>query len=202
MRFFTFTFSIILSANFAYSQDLPLPQQGAMPLFQGSGRPLEKPNAVIRPPSVGPIVVPQVTQQEKQDQIIAEKERQIVDQMLRRRIAVAHATGKAGEIKRVILMNGPSDALLSMAPTAPAGSSADRLELIGLEPNAVVSKQLDGFFGSPMTPESEQRLLETVRTQLTASNGKGMPNVRLAGWWPEEGVIAVSVVTSPGPAAQ
>ncbi len=193
MRYLALIFSTFLTANFACAQDLPLPQQAPLPVFQGSGRAMEKPNAVIKPPAIGPIVVPQVTAREQEEQAIAEKERQIIDQMLRRKIAMAHATGKAGEIKRVILMNGPSDTLLSLSSTAPT-AKAGKLELVGLEPNAAVSKQLDGFFGSPMTPESEQRLLETVRTQLTAANGKGgMPSVRLAGWWPEEGVIAVSV---------
>lgn len=162
-------------------------------MLQGNAGRMERPTAVVKPPPIGPVVVPMVTEREKEEQLVAEKERQIIDQMLRRKIALAHATGKAGEIKRVILMNGPGDTLMSLAATAPTGT-ADRLELIGLEPNAAVSKQLDGFFGSPMTPESEQRLLETVRTQLTAANGKGMPHVRLAGWWPEEGVIAVSVI--------
>ncbi|QIF01136.1 hypothetical protein [Roseimicrobium sp. ORNL1] len=147
---------------------------------------------MIKPPTKSVIVVPEVTEMEKQDRIVAEKERQLIDAMLRRQIALAHATGKAGEIKRVILVSGAGDAALSQATSAPA--TAGRLELIGIEPNAGVTKQLDSFFGSPLTPESEQRLLQTVKMQLTADKGKDNLNVRLAGWWPEEGVVAVSVV--------
>ena len=192
----TLIFSTFLALNSVYAEDLPLPlplpEAGPLPVAPSAPTGLEKPNLVIKVPTSGVIVVPEVTEREKQDQVIAEKERQLIDEMLRRQIALAHATGKAGEIKRVILVSGAGDAALSQASAAPA--TASRLELIGIEPNAGVAKQLDSFFGSPLTPESEQRLLQTVKTQLTAEKGKDNLNVRLAGWWPEEGVVAVSVV--------
>lgn len=197
-------FSTFLALNSVYSEDLPLP----LPLPQGTPLPtvrsgptsLEKPSLVIKPPTRAVITVPEVTEKEKQDQIVAEKERQLIDEMLRRQIALAHATGKAAEIKRVILVGGAGDAALSQAASAPA--TAGRLELIGIEPNAGVTKQLDSFFGSPLTPESEQRLLQTVKMQLTADKGKDNLHVRLAGWWPEEGVVAVSVVPESVPGKQ
>lgn len=189
-------FSTFLALNSVCAEDLPLPlplpAAGPLPTVQSGPRTLEKPSLVIKPPTKSVIVVPEVTEMEKQDRIVAEKERQLIDAMLRRQIALAHATGKAGEIKRVILVSGAGDAALSQATSAPA--TAGRLELIGIEPNAGVTKQLDSFFGSPLTPESEQRLLQTVKMQLTADKGKDNLNVRLAGWWPEEGVVAVSVV--------
>lgn len=198
-------FSSFLALNSVYAEDLPLPlplpQQGAsLPTAQGAPSVLEKPSLVIKPPTKSIIVVPEVTEREKQDQIVAEKERQLIDAMVRRQIALAHATGKAAEIKRVILVSGAGDAALSQATSAPA--TAGRLELIGIEPNAGVAKQLDSFFGSPLTPESEQRLLQTVKMQLTADKGKDNLNVRLAGWWPEEGVVAVSVVPETAPGKQ
>jgi hypothetical protein len=197
----TLIFSTFLALNSVYAEDLPLP----LPLPQGSPLPtvpsaptsLEKPNLVIKVPTAGVITVPVVTEKEKQDKMVAEKERQFIDEMLRRQIALAHATGKASEIKRVILVSDAGDAAISQAASAPA--TAGRLELIGIEPNAGVTKQLDSFFGSPLTPESEQRLLQTVKTQLTAEKGKDNLNVRLAGWWPEEGVVAVSVVPESAP---
>ena len=193
----TLILSTFLAIHSGFAEDLPLPlplpESTPLPAVRSGPTSLEKPNLVIRPPGSGVIVVPQVTEREKQEQAVAEKERQLIDEMLRRQIALAHATGKAGEIKRVILVSGSGDAALSQASVAPA-ATAGRLELIGIEPNAGVTKQLDSFFGSPMTPESEQRLLQTVKTQLTAEKGKDNLSVRLAGWWPEEGVVAVSVV--------
>jgi hypothetical protein len=201
----TLILSTFLAINSGFAEDLPLPlplpSPGALPKIQTGATGLEKPNLVIRPPGAGVIVVPQVTDREKQEQAIAEKECQLIDEMLRRQIALAHATGKAGAIKRVILVSGPGDAALSQASAAPL-ATAGRLELIGIEPNAGVTKQLDSFFGSPMTPESEQRLLQTVKTQLTAEKGKDNLSVRLAGWWPEEGVVAVSVVPEAAPGKQ
>jgi hypothetical protein len=199
-----FIFSTFLALNSVYSEDLPLPlplpETGPLPTVQSGARNLEKPSLVIKVPTTGVIVVPQITEKEKQDKLVAEKERQFIDEMLRRQIALAHATGKAGEIKRVILVSGAGDAALSQAASAPA--TAGRLELIGIEPNAGVTKQLDAFFGSPMTPESEQRLLQTVKMQLTAEKGQDNLHVRLAGWWPEEGVVAVSVVPETAPGKQ
>ncbi|HSI65207.1 MAG TPA: hypothetical protein VLE43_18920 [Candidatus Saccharimonadia bacterium] len=194
----TLILSTFLAINSGFAEDLPLPlplpaATPGLPVIRSGPTSLEKPNLVIRPPGAGVIVVPQITEREKQEQAVAEKERQLIDEMLRRQIALAHATGKAGEIKRVILVSGPGDAALSQASAAPT-ATAGRLELIGIEPNAGVTKQLDSFFGSRMTPESEQRLLQTVKTQLTAEKGKDNLSVRLAGWWPEEGVVAVSVV--------
>ena len=198
----TLILSTFLALNSVYSEDLPLPlplpDVAPLPAVQSGSTRLEKPNLVIKPPGSGIIVVPQVTEREKQDQIVAEKERQLIDGMLRRQIALAHATGRAGEIKRVILVSGAGDVALGQASTAPV-ATASRLELIGIEPNAGVTKQLDSFFGSPLTPESEQRLLQTVKTQLTAEKGKDNLSVRLAGWWPEEGVVAVSVIPESAP---
>ena len=58
---------------------------------------------------------------------------------------------------------------------------------------AVVGKSLEQFFGAPMTPEREKALLENVKSQL-AGKDKPQMDVRIAGWWPDEGVMAVSVV--------
>lgn len=171
---------------------LPLPQADPLPVVITPPG-MERPTLVIKPPGAGPIAVPQITDQEKLEQAILQKERQIIDELVRNQIALAHAKGKASAIKQVIVMNGPVDAMISRSATPPPASE-DKVALVGIEPEAMVSKQLDGFFGSPMTPESEQRLLETVQNQLAAHNTKSNVKVWLAGWWPEQGVVAVSVV--------
>ena len=91
----TLILSTFLAINSGFAEDLPLPlptpSSNPMPFVQKGPTSLEKPNLVIRPPGAGVIVVPQVTDKEKQEQAIAEKESQLIDEMLRRQIALAHS---------------------------------------------------------------------------------------------------------------
>jgi hypothetical protein len=194
------TFGVFLSAGLLLADELPLPQQVPAPQPSQEGN-LEKPTVVIKPPVTGLIVVPEAPPQmrvvdedafEKREKAILDLEQRVIEQQLRQKIAAAHAAGNASLLKQIIIMGGPMDVAVSRAekpPTVKGGQVA----LIGLEKNAKVSKSLEQFFGAPMTPASEKELLDTVKSQL-AGKGKANLDVRIAGWWPDEGVMAVSVV--------
>jgi hypothetical protein len=155
---------------------------------------LEKPSAIIKAPVSGLIVVPaQMPAFDiANEEAILEAERRVIEEEVQKQILLAQALGNPSLLKKLILMAGPVDTAVSRAakpPTAPEQSVA----LIGLDDDAVVAKSLEHFFGAPMTSDREKGLIDTVRTQLA---GKDKPKVavRIAGWWPDEGVMAVSVV--------
>lgn len=181
-----FTF-IVVSASLAMAEDLPLPQQGPIPSREGG---LMKPTRVIKPPVGGPAVA--TAPESAAELAIIEMERGIVEEQTHKLIAEAAKSGNATALKKLILMSGPIDPAVSRAlkpPTAPA----NRVALIGLAPSETVSKSVEQFFGVVITPDSEKALLDTVKAQL-ASTDKANVDVRIAGWWPKEGVMAVSVV--------
>jgi hypothetical protein len=182
----------LLSASFVLADDLPLPQPSLSPVPEQSG--LEKPSAIIKPPVSGLIVVPtQVAKVDAPDEkAILEAERRVIEEEVQKQILFAQAIGNPSLLKQLILVAGPIDAAVCRAakpPAAPAGAVA----LIGLEKDAVVGKNLEQFFGAPMTSDREKALLEMVKSQL-AGKDKRLVDVRIAGWWPDEGVMAVSVV--------
>lgn len=182
---------IAFAASFALAEDLALPQQGPVPVREDAG--LLRPSVVIKAPAGGPITVPALKPDEAQELAILEMERQLIEDQVRRQIASANTAGNASALKQLIVMGGPMDAAVSRAakpPTVPEG----RVTLIGMEKDAVVSKSLEHFFGVPMTPDREKQLLDTVKTQL-AGKDKPKVEVRISGWWPDEGVMTVSVVT-------
>ena len=182
---------IAAAASLALAEELPLPQQGSVPLRNEGG--LIKPTVIIKPPSSGLVTVPSAKPDDARELAILEMERQLIEDMVRHQIALAHATGNSTALKQIILMNGPVDATVSRSPKPPA-APAGRVTLIGLSPNEGVSKNLESFFGAPVTPDSERQLVETVKLQM--AEGKQVPGfeVHIAGWWPEEGVMAVSVM--------
>ncbi len=174
----------LTSASLVLAEDLPLPTMEP----QSDGSALLKPTISIKPPGAALVAKPESAK----ELAIIEMERQIIEDQTHRMIAEASRLGNSSALKQIILMNGPVDAAISRAakpPQAPAG----KVSLIGLAKNEVVSKSVESFFGAPMTPESEKALLEMVKTQLVS---KEKPNVevRVAGWWPNEGVMAVSVM--------
>lgn len=187
---------MLLTAGFALAEDLPLPQQGSLPMRSDEAV-LVKPSAVIRPPVSAPITVPAMRAPSEEDEnrvaAILEMERRLMEEQVRRKIALAHANGNASALKQVIVMSGPVDAAVCRAAKPPTVAEG-RVALIGLEKDAVVSKSLEHFFGSPMTPDREQELLDAVKSQFAANKEKTNFDVRIAGWWPDEGVMAVSVV--------
>lgn len=180
----------LLSASFALADDLPLPQP---PVPDPTT--LEKPSAIIKLPVGGVIVVPMQAApavDAAREQAILETERRVIEEEVQKQILFAQAIGNPSLLKQLILVAGPIDAAICRAakpPAAPAGAVA----LIGLEKDAVVGKNLEQFFGAPMTSDREKALLEMVKKQL-AGKDKPLVDVRIAGWWPDEGVMAVSVV--------
>ncbi len=185
-------FSLILIASAALADELPLPQQGAAPQREDSN--LAKPSAIIKAPPSDVVVVP-VSKQDidaARERAILESERRLIEEEVQKQILFAQAIGNPSLLKKLILMAGPVDAAVSRAakpPTAPEQPVA----LIGLEKDAVVGKNLEHFFGAPMTSDQEKALIDAVRSQLAGKEGPRL-NVHIAGWWPDEGVMAVSVV--------
>ncbi len=149
-----------------------------------------KPSATIKPPSVAKAT--QGPQIDAREQALLEMERSLIEEQARRQIAEAAKQGNATDLKQLIVMLGPMDVKLSHAAKPPVGPEG-KLAIIGLKSNEKVGKSLEQFFGAPLTPEREKELLETVKTQL-AGQGREPMNVSVAGWWPKEGVMAVSLV--------
>jgi hypothetical protein len=184
---------MLLSASFVLlADDLPLPQPTLRPPREEVR--LEKPSAIIKVPSAGLIVVPEQKPAEAREIAILETERRLIEEEVQKQILFAYAIGNSSALKQLILLAGPVDAAVSHAAKPPTAPN-DGLALIGLEKDAIVGKSLEQFFGAPMTPDREKALLENVKSQF-AGKDKPQMDVRIAGWWPEEGVMAVSVVPS------
>jgi hypothetical protein len=183
---------LILASSALLAEDLPLPAFDSSPATAPSQEML-RPTVIIKPPAIGIVTAPTVKPDDARELALLEMERQIIETTLRMQIAQAHRNGKSMELKQLILMGGPVDAAISRAakpPVAPEG----KLALIGLPQSVVVTRHLDQFFGAPMTPAAEKQLIETVKSQLAGTAEKSNLDVRIAGWWPLEGVLAVSVV--------
>lgn len=149
-----------------------------------------KPSATIKPPSVAKST--QGPQIDAREQALLEMERSLIEEQARRQIAEAAKRGDATDLKQLIVMLGPMDVKLSRAATPPVTPDG-KLAIIGLKSNEKVGKSLEQFFGAPLTPDREKELLETVKSQL-AGKGQELMNVSVAGWWPKEGVMAVSLM--------
>lgn len=174
------------------AEDLALPVQEGAPLRVEEPKALA-PNAIIRPPSKGPVTVSGPSKQQTAEKAILEMERQLIAAQARRQIAESLQNGNATELKQLIVVHGPMDTALSNAPKPPAADSESKVALIGLPNNDRATKSLEGFFGAPLTPEREKKLLETVKSQFANSKEMADMEVSIAGWWPEQGVMAVSV---------
>ena len=181
---------LLFFASPVLAEDLPLPQFRPLPPYS-QGVELT-PTATIKPPATAPVTVPPHTAQEERELALLELERQVIESQARRQIAQAHAAGAASSLRQVIVMQGPVAASVSRAANPPAVTGG-QVALIGLEKGAVAGKSLEQFFGAPMTPDREKALLDAVQSQL-ATKDRPKVEVRIAGWWPEQGVMAVSVV--------
>ena len=181
---------LVLAGSLPAEDVLPLPQQKGAPVMRGDGA-LLKPNASIQPPPS--ICVPKVETKtmDARELALMEMERKIIEDQARKQIAAEAKKGSASALKQLIVMLGPVDAGVGKSLTPPV--SKDRIALIGLEGRRVERVSVEQFFGAPLTPEREQQLLDAVKLQLTGKDGIGM-EVKIAGWWPEEGVMAVSVL--------
>ncbi|CAN5905292.1 hypothetical protein BH11VER1_BH11VER1_07040 [soil metagenome] len=173
------------------AEDLALPVNGNAPVRIEEPKALA-PNATIRPPSKGPVTVAAPTKQQMAEKAILEMERQLIAAEARRQLTESQLKGNTIELKQLIVVNGPMDTALSNAPKPPAAADG-KVALIGLPNNEKATKSLEGFFGAPMTAESEKKLLETVRSQFASSKEMANMEVSIAGWWPEQGVMAVSL---------
>ena len=103
------------------------------------------------------------------EESILQIERRVIEEQVRRRIAVAYASGNARALKKLILMNGPVDAAVCRAEKPPKVDGG-RVALVGLDKDAVVAKNLEQFFGAPMTPDREQELIDMVKMQLAGKD--------------------------------
>lgn len=174
------------------AEDLALPVQGNAPVRIEEPKALA-PNATIRPPSKGPVTVAAPNKQQTKEAAILEIERQLIAAEARRQLTQSQQSGNTVSLKQLIVVNGSMDTALSQAPKPPAASTDGKVALIGLPGNDKATKSLEGFFGAPMTAESEKKLLEAVRSQFAGSMETADMEVSIAGWWPEQGVMAVSV---------
>ncbi len=174
------------------AEDLALPVEANAPVRVEEPKALA-PNATIKPPSKGPVTVATPSKQQATEKAILEMERQLIAAEARRQLTESQHSGNTVALKQLIVVNGPMDNALSNAPKPPTAGTDGKVALIGLPGNDKAIKSLEGFFGAPMTAESEKKLLETVRSQFAGNKEMAEMEVSIAGWWPEQGVMAVSV---------
>ena len=172
---------LLTVAGLARAEDLPLPAPGPLPGNGDSG--LLKPTVTIRPPSAAPKTATQP--KDARAEAIEEMERQVL-------AAQAAKEGNTVALRQLIVMQGPVDTKV-FSSRKPPPAIEGKVAIIGLKHDDAVVKNLEQFFGVPMTTEREKQLLETVKTQMAGVNPSGM-DVKVAGWWPKEGVMAVALV--------
>jgi len=190
---------ILATSSLALAEDLTLPMADPSGGFSAPTEALQ-PTVIIKPPPLPGAAIapaPEAMPDDARELALLEMERQIIENQVRFEIAHAHRTGNSTELKRVIIVNGPMDAAMSRAAKAPTATE-NKVALIGLPDSVAVSKNLEQFFGVPMTPDREKELLQTVKTQLAGISKNAGMDVRIAGWWPAEGVMAVSVMPNKG----
>lgn len=168
-------------AGIASAEDLPLPKIGPLP--SNGDDSMLKPTVIIRPPVAGAPKAAKPT--DAREEALKEMERQLLEDQ------AAKSDNSAG-LRQLIVMQGPVDAAVFRAPKPPAAIEG-KVTIIGLARDEKVVKNLEQFFGVPLTTEREKQLLETVKTQMAGKTALGM-DVKVAGWWPKEGVMAVTLV--------
>jgi len=167
--------------------DLPLPKSVPAPVSSGA---LLKPSLSVQPPSDG-TGSPAEDPLDARTQALRAMEQKLIDDQIRRQMALEAQKGDASALKQLIVMLGPVDASLCRGPKPPVASK-DRIALIGLAKGKMAIKSLDQFFGAPLTPQVQREILDNVKSQM-AAKGKPDVEVKVAGWWPTEGVMAVTV---------
>jgi hypothetical protein len=198
MSFWRFSLAFFLGcAGFASAEDLlPLPKIGnkplPLPVERNENPPLLKPSLSARPPVAGTVNRVDPKQMDARELALLEMERQLVREQSKKQVADEAKKGNANALKQLIVMLGPVNEALAKSPKPPV-MFEDRIALIGLEQGKVAGKSLEQYFGSPLTPEMQTKILDSVKSQL-AGKGKDDVEVSVAAWWPEEGVMAVSVV--------
>jgi hypothetical protein len=180
--------TVLSLAAFVAAQDLPLPST-VPPPGSGSGTGIVKPTIIVKPPVSVPVARPKA--ETAPELALEAMERALIEEQTRKKVAEAAKRGDAAALKQLIVMAGPVDAALLKSPKPPVVPEG-RVALIGLDGGATVGKSLDQFFGAPLTPEREKQLLDTVKAQLAGGNPSKM-EVKVVAWWPNEGVMAVTL---------
>lgn len=155
----------------------------------GAGTGLAKPTIIVKPPVAKPVAKPQLVT--APELALATMEQALIGEQKRQQIAAAAKRGDVAALKQLIVMAGPVDSTLLKSPKPPVVPDG-RVALIGMDGGAKVGKSLDQFFGAPLTPEREKQLFDAVKTQLAGGNPSAM-EVKVVAWWPEEGVMAVTL---------
>jgi hypothetical protein len=181
--------TVISFAALGAAEELPLPSNTPPP-GKDDNSALVKPTIIVKPPVANPSA--KAKTEDVRELALAAMEQALIEEQKRKQIAAAAKQGDAAALKQLIVMAGPLDAALLKSPKPPVVPEG-KVALIGLDGAAKVGTSLDQFFGAPLTPEREKQLLELVRTQLAGSGHPSM-EVKVAAWWPEEGVMAVTLV--------
>ena len=166
-----------------------MPQAGPLPAGT-AGNGWNKPTATIKPPPTG-TATPQKTDDAREAAIRA-MEQQLLKAQEVKQVTAAAKQGDATALRQLIVMVGPVDSAIAKSPTPPA-TIEGKVALIGVNGGEKVVKNLEQFFGAPLTPEREKQLLEAVRTEMAGTSAAGL-DVKVACWWPKEGVMAVTLV--------
>ncbi len=161
---------ICLTICAARAEDLPLPTGDGL-LFQApvvpSGPSFLKPTKSIKPPPPLP------------GGRLASAQPQV------------HAPTEA-RLRRLILLPGSLSPQAMREQIAAGGQGLQPMTVVGMQAPAPVLADLAGFFGGTVNPETQKRLVETVRHGL--ADGRSAPKrVEVVGWLPGEGVMALAV---------
>ncbi len=164
---------ICLTALAAHAEDLPLPTgegflfEPVAPMLPATGTAFLKPTKSIKPPPALPggrlaAARPQV-----------------------------HAPTEA-RLRRLILLPGGLSPQAMREQITAGGQGLQPMTVVGMQAPAPVLANLAPFFGDTVNPETQKRLVETVRHGLT--EGRSAPKrVEVVGWLPGEGVMALAV---------
>lgn len=164
---------ICLTALVAHAEDLPLPTgegfflESVPPMLPASGAAFLKPTKSIKPPPALP------------GGRLAAAQPQV------------HAPTEA-RLRRLILLPGGLSPQAMREQIAAGGQGLQPMTVVGMQAPAPVLANLASFFGGAVNPETQKRLVDTVRHGL--ADGRNAPKrVEVVGWLPGEGVMALAV---------
>ncbi len=140
-----------------------------------------RPTITIKPPALPAPVV-------KAEDAVAAEQRMLMEKAAALAAQRAQELKTTAALKRLVVVQGP----VSQKPALPPAADGKTLSLVGLDASKEVIRNLEGFFGVEINDASQKKLLEAVRAGIAASADKDR-KVELLGWWPEEGVMAVTV---------
>lgn len=147
-----------------------------------------KPTKSIKPP----VTATPAPDARSTEQILREEQRLLLEKTAA--LAQQRATEQkvTSALKRIVVMQGPISKKLDRAEVLPQGSAGKPVTLVGIDAPKDVVRGLEGFFGVELTPDTEKKLLDTVRKGMAGAS-KHDRKVEVLGWWPKEGVMAVGV---------